>query len=449
MATRFEEPVKTRRRRTDPSHEDPTRESVDFEKLLSDLSASLIRVSVAEIDSEIERWLERIVLAMDADRGNVLQVDPTDGGIYLTHQWGRPSVLTPDRGRKTDSTKWYPWLLGKVRSGELVVFSRLDELPPEAYKDVAAARQMGGKSNVTIPLKVGGIVVGALMVGTFFSERRWSEKTVQRLKLVAEIVGNALERIRSEAEIRRLSEELRQASQVVTMGELTASLAHELNQPLGAASNNAAAARRLLKAKTPDLTEIEEALNDIISANARAVEIIKNVRAIFQRGAARTLPVDVRELLLDVGRIVNADARMRDINWSIQLPDSLPPVRGDKTHLTQAVLNLVLNAFDSVCDTDGTREVVLCAGQEEPDQIDISVSDSGKGIDPKVMPRLFEPFFTTKPTGMGMGLTIVRSIIENHGGRIWATQNPDRGATLAFVLPVPPVAGAVPREAHQ
>jgi signal transduction histidine kinase len=415
--------------------------------LLSDFSAALVRVSVADIDSEIECWLERIVLAMDADRGNVLQVDPRDGGIYLTHQWGRPGVVTPDRGRKTDSTKWYPWLLGKVRSGELVVFSRLDELPPEAYNDVAAARQMGGRSNVTIPLKVGGTVVGALMVGTFFSERRWSPKTVQRLKLVAEIIGNALERIRSEAEIRRLSEELRQASEVVTMGELTASLAHELNQPLGAVLNNAAAARRLLKAETPDLTEIDGALDDIIRANLRAVDIIKNVRALFQRGAARTLPVDFLELLHDVSRMVTADARMKDISWSMELPHSLPLVQGDKTHLTQAVLNLVLNAFDSVCESEGKREVVLRAGHEKPNHIHVSVQDSGMGIDPKVMPRLFEAFFTTKRTGMGMGLTFVRSIIENHDGRIWATQNPDRGATLAFVLPVPPVAGAAPREA--
>lgn len=237
----------------------------------------------------------------------------------------------------------------------------------------------------------------------------------------------------------RLHEEMRQSSRLIMMGELTASLAHELNQPLGAISNNAQAGRRFLAAKNPSLKEVKNILDEIINDNTRAAEIIRNLRGLFQRDGLIMSRVDLRQVLLDVERIVGPDALRRNISLRVESPVALPPVTGNRTELVQATINLVQNAFDSICENpEGPREIQVRADQGEGECVHVKVRDSGKGIDSRFMPRLFDAFFTTKPTGMGMGLAIVRSIIENHRGRIWATQNPDRGATLEFVLPVEP-----------
>jgi signal transduction histidine kinase len=411
---------------------------MDFEKLLGELSADFIRASAEEIDDEIERWLRQIVHAIGVDRGVVAQLDPADGALYITHQSARDGTSTPFLGERVNSTQSFPWLAAKILAGEIVVYSRIEDLPPEASKDVATARLHDIKAHVTIPLKINGVVVGSVSFTSWKSNRAWTQEDVQRLKLIAEILGNALERKRTSAEHRRLEGELHQIANVATMGEVTAALAHELNQPLGAILNNARAARRLLASRNPDLTEIDSALEDMIRDDVRAVEIVRDVRAIFRGAEAKTSSVDIRGLLMDVNRIVSADVKMKHISFSIEMPDSVPVVRGDKGHLTQAVLNLVFNAFDSICETDGRREVVVRAGLDESGHMHVSVRDSGKGIDPKVMPCLFDPFFTTKSTGMGMGLAIVRSIIENHGGRVWATQNADRGATVELALPIEP-----------
>lgn len=268
--------------------------------------------------------------------------------------------------------------------------------------------------------------------------------SLKNAQLYDELQQENRERRKAEEELRHstdalnhLQEEVRQASRVAIMGELTASLAHELNQPLGGILSNAQAALRLLAAKRPDLAEVKEAVAEIISDNSRAVEVIRNVRALFQRDEAQMSPVDLKQVLLDAGRMLAADATARNVTLQFNLPDSLPTLIGNRTQLLQALINLVLNAFDAVCE-DGTemREVEIRASQPEPGQVHIAVNDSGKGIDPEIVPRLFDAFFTTKPRGTGMGLAIVRSIIENHGGRLWATRNPDRGSTLEFDLPV-------------
>ena len=195
----------------------------------------------------------------------------SDGGLYVTHQWARNGVTASDKGLNAGEA--FPWLVGKILSDQLVVLSKLpDELPPEAVKERASLSVDPVKAHITVPLRIGGIVVGGVTFAKLLNERGWSEKEVQRLKLVAEIFGNALERKRVEAEIRRLSEELRQVSQVVTMGELTASLAHELNQPLAAILNNSQAALELLAAKSPNLKEVVVALEDIVRDDTRAVK---------------------------------------------------------------------------------------------------------------------------------------------------------------------------------
>jgi signal transduction histidine kinase len=412
-------------------------EGPGFEELLGDLSATLVRATVDEIDNEIERSLQRIILGLGIDRGSVAEFEPTTGTLQVTHHWAREGVTT--LAKRLNANEALPWLAGKVLAGELVVVSRIADLPPEAAKEALNAQATGTKSNVTVPLRIGGVIVGGVSFTTVFSEREWSKQAVQRFKLVAEVFGNALERKRAVAEILRLQEEMKQVSSVVMMGELTASLAHELNQPLGAILSNAQAARRMLGAENPDLIEVRAALDDVIRDDGRAVEILQNVRALFRRDQPQKSRLDPKQVLMDVERILRHDAKMKKISLTLDPVASLPPVVGDRTQLMQALINLVLNAFDAVSgENDGPRQVVLSASQPEAGHVRVAIRDSGKGIDPTIMPRLFDAFFTTKPTGMGMGLAIARSIIEKHSGRLWATQNGDRGATLQFVLPTEP-----------
>lgn len=148
-------------------------------------------------------------------------------------------------------------------------------------------------------------------------------------------------------------------------------------------------------------------------------------------------PVDLKQVVLDVERILAGDAVFKNISVRIDLPVSLPTIIGNRTQLIQALMNLILNAFDAVCeDGGGPREVEIRAGQRETGRVHIAVRDSGIGIAPQNIPKLFDPFFTTKPKGVGMGLAIVRTIVESHGGKLWVKRNPDRGATLEFDLPV-------------
>jgi signal transduction histidine kinase len=412
-------------------------EALGFEDVLAEISTALVRATANEIFNEIEASLCRIGLALGIDRATIGRINLADGLLYTTHQWARTGIEPNPRALNVNEK--LPWLTGQILAGEPVVLSRVEDAPPEAVKDLEYARNNRTKSTVTLPLKIGGVIVGGVAFDAVTHERTWSHRTVRRLRLIAEVFGNALERERAVAEVRHLQEEMRRTSRIATMGELTASLAHELSQPLGAILSNAQAARRLLVAKKPDLEEVKAAIEEIIHDNSRAVATLRNVRALFQRDQVEKSPVDLRQLLLEVERALSGEARSKDIAIRLDLPSSLPTAVGNRIQLLEVLMNLMTNAFDAVCENDDRpREVQMHARESEQGSVRIAIRDTGMGIDPEVMPRLFNAFFTTKPTGLGIGLRIARSIVESHGGRLWATPNPDCGATLEFKLPVKP-----------
>ena len=220
------------------------------------------------------------------------------------------------------------------------------------------------------------------------------------------------------------------------MGELAASLAHELNQPLTAILSNAQAAQRFLNAKPADLKEVREILEDIVTDNSRAGEVIRRMRALVKKEELEFAPINIASVIGDVVQLVHSDGILRNIRVELECQDGLPSVRGDRVQLQQVVLNLLINAFDAMKEaTARERNVKVRAKTNGAGTVEISVRDHGTGLTSDELAKIFQPFYTTKREGLGMGLPISRSIIEAHGGRLWAESNADLGATFYFTLP--------------
>jgi two-component system sensor kinase FixL len=221
------------------------------------------------------------------------------------------------------------------------------------------------------------------------------------------------------------------------MGALAASLAHELNQPLTGILSNAQAARRFLQVVPPDLAELHAILNDIVEDDKRAGEVIERLRELLRKGDFHALPLDLNGLVRDVARLLNSDALIRNAQIQLVFTGRPPTVIGDRIQLQQVMLNLLVNAMDAMAECTQERRVVTVETATSDDGFGrVCVRDAGVGIVPGMLDRIFEPFYTTKPQGMGMGLSISRSIVDAHGGRIWALNNPDGGSTFGFTVPL-------------
>ena len=251
-------------------------------------------------------------------------------------------------------------------------------------------------------------------------------------------IGTAIDmtdRKRTESELQRQRGELAHLTRISTMGELAASLAHELNQPLTAILSNAQAAQRFLAAQPADVKELREILKDIVQDDSRASEVIQRMRALVKKEEVVFAPLDLAGVIRDVAALINSDAILHGVRILLELNPGLPPARGDKVQLQQVVLNLLLNAFDAMKDCPANeREVKVRAETTEAGLLRLAVRDCGAGLNGDHLDKIFQPFYTTKRDGLGMGLSISRSIVEAHGGRLWAENNPDRGATFYCTL---------------
>jgi PAS domain S-box-containing protein len=244
------------------------------------------------------------------------------------------------------------------------------------------------------------------------------------------------ERKRAEAALQKAQAELAHAARVTIVGELAASLAHELTQPLTAILSNAQAALRFLTDPAVHLDEVHAILTDIVADDQRAGDVIDRLRRLLRRDEVERLPLDLNDIIREVVKLMHSEVVIKNVTVILELGADLPPVPGDRVQLQQVILNLLINAVEAMTAIeDGSRQLLIRSCRHGTDDVLVAVRDAGIGLDPQQAERIFDSFYTTKPKGLGLGLSISRSIIEAHGGRLWAVPNEEYGTTIQFTLP--------------
>jgi signal transduction histidine kinase len=293
----------------------------------------------------------------------------------------------------------------------------------------------GLRTLLIVPLLKDNEIVGVISLGRK-QVQPFTDKQISLFRDFAAQTTIALESTRRERQYRQMQSELAHANRVATMGQLTASIVHEIKQPIAATHTYAAAALRFLDKSPPDVAEGREALTCIVNETARASDVVERIGSLIKKAPPRKEVVDLNAAILEVTALTRTEAVKTGVTVDTQLAGELPRIQCDRVQLQQVMLNLIVNAIQSMSGVEhGNRELHISTESIEPEGVCVAVRDTGHGLPPESLPRLFEPFYTTKPDGMGMGLSICRSIIEAHGGRLWATGCEPRGALFQFTIP--------------
>jgi PAS domain S-box-containing protein len=402
-----------------------------------------VQHTVAQVLAEaatIEEATPRILRAMGEclgwDVGALWRVDREAEVLRCVELWHKASIEVPEFERVSREFTFVPGLglPGRVWSSLEPEYIP-DVVPDENFPRAPIAEREGLHAAFGFPILLGGEVLGVV---EFFS-RKIGQPDQELLNLLATIgsqIGQFIERKRAEEAFRKVQMELAHANRVATMGQLSASITHEVKQPIAAARNNARAALNFMDRNPPDLAEVREALGCIMGDADRAADIIDRIRDHIHKAPPRKECLDINAGIREVIELTRGESVKNGISMQADLADGLPLIEGDRVQLQQVILNLIVNAVEAMSGaSDGTRELLVSSRKADPGGVLVGVRDSGPGLAPETLDHIFEAFYTTKPGGLGMGLSICRSIIEAHGGRLWASANLPRGASFQFTLP--------------
>lgn len=410
-------------------------EKLRLQRLLGELSTRFLALPSEEVDDAIEETQRLIVETLGLDRSTLWQLVEGEPGFVMTHCWQRAEwpPLPPRFGTEGN----LPWSQAKMLRGEMICFSSHSELPPEASRDLETCRLYGPLSNLTIPLVAHSRVFGALAFGSLGAERHWREDEISELQLVAQIIGNVLSRQQAELREEQLRGELAHALRVATLGEMVAALAHELNQPLAAILSNAQAARRFIADGLIEPEELSAILSDIVRDDKRAGSVIQNLRAMVSKQPMEREACSLNELVGEVLELMRSEMIVENIDVRLALDPKLPRVQAARVELQQVLVNLLVNAVHAIEAAGPRNRFIEVTTRVQGEGVALSIRDCGHGIASEQLSTIFHPFVSSKSSGLGMGLSICRRIIENHAGYLEAENHAQGGAIFRFFLPTP------------
>jgi signal transduction histidine kinase len=415
--------------------EDITERKRAEQRLVVQHTVTQILAEAVTLEDATPHILQAVCECLVWDLGALWRLDHRAGVLRCVEVWQKASVEAPHFAATSRASTFLPGsgLPGRVWASRAPAYIA-DVVPDTHFLRAPGAARAGLHAAFAFPILLGSDVLGVM---EFFSQeiRQPDQDLLRTMATIGSQIGQFIERKRAEASLRQTQAELAHVTRVATLGELTASIAHEINQPLGAVVNNASACVRWLTAQ--NLEEARRSAALVIADGHRAADIISRIRALAQKAPPHKDWLDLNTTIQDVLALARSEVHRHGVALETHLAAEVPLILGDRIQLQQVLLNLIMNAIEAMRGVSaGPRVLEVSSEPVAATEVVIAVRDSGPGFDPQHVDRLFDAFYTTKPHGLGLGLAISRRIIEAHGGRLWATANVPHGAVVQFTVPI-------------